>query len=222
MSSKKKLKRELAKADALIKELNRIVKARKRANDALSQEAADLYRQQQAIADFIEQNFRDEIGLEVSCTPPYGAAATAIKLLTKYKESAKTCVCGEPSSPNTVHRVDGPCYVAEGLVHTGETMDKVFAALSRVGLDTTHVQDAVIYMQNAGIYFREAVKETEVSPSTHCPKCGYELPTHNRGCEDAIVRGKRWPPESMETKDVAESPEQGNPHQREDGDPRPY
>ena len=23
-----------------------------------------------------------------------------------------TCVCGEPQAPGTVHRVDGPCYVA--------------------------------------------------------------------------------------------------------------
>lgn len=25
----------------------------------------------------------------------------------------KACVCGEPRAPGTVHRVDGPCYVAE-------------------------------------------------------------------------------------------------------------
>lgn len=43
------------------------------------------------------------------------------------------------------------------LTHTEETMSKVFDGLASVGLSEKQIINAVSKMQNAGIYFREAI-----------------------------------------------------------------
>jgi hypothetical protein len=48
------------------------------------------------------------------------------------------------------------------LVDTGETMNKVFGALRRAGLNDEQAIEAVSDMQNEGIYFREVRRSTTV------------------------------------------------------------
>lgn len=49
---------------------------------------------------------RDYLGRPLGSPPPQGARAG----------SGPTCVCGRPETLGTVHRLDGPCYVAEKVI----------------------------------------------------------------------------------------------------------
>jgi hypothetical protein len=49
---------------------------------------------------------RDHLGRPLGSPPPAGALAG----------SAPTCRCGKPETLGTVHRLAGPCYLAEGSI----------------------------------------------------------------------------------------------------------
>jgi len=61
--------------------------------------------------------------------------------------------------------------------HTDKTLDKVYNALYRTGINHTTATDAIINMQNAGILFRERVEPEE---RMETEKEEQDCPTHQK------------------------------------------
>lgn len=94
----------------------------------------------------------------------------------------QTCVCGEPSTPATVHRTDGPCYIDQpqqpGCEHCGASVSH---------LPTTYMKGGTVGYCHGELTTEQqptTVSPTAVLLATPCDACEHTLNWHSNhvGC----------------------------------------
>lgn len=109
-------------------------------------------------------------------SPPDDVAAPAEQQAAPKAAPVKACVCGESQTSGTVHRVDGPCYVAAPKEASGEPDRADATNLARNTIKYPDLQltakgvhclaEAVLEMDNYIAHFVNATPQQEASQDT--------------------------------------------------------